>query len=141
MEDFRAYLQTLTDDHVTIADAEESMDNLINLYLTLADIEKAHSPELEALKNAQKQSINPQEMQQNTCKNQENTKEIPRETQGNFKEKPRKSQGRPKKGPRTHPRASRGQDQAIKKSYPVKGERKNHRHMKITKLNIIFSLS
>lgn len=116
MEDFKTYLQTLTDQPVTIGDAEESMDNLINLYLTLADIEKAHRPELEALKNAQKQSENPQEMQQNTFEKQENSKENPRENQGKPKEKPGENQGLAKGEPGIYPRTGQGGAQRGKTS-------------------------
>jgi len=93
MKDFQEYLQTLTDDPITIADAEESLDNLVNLYLFLAETEKAHRPELEALRNVQNQSINAHEMQQNSSEKQVNSKEIPseipRKNQGNTKRKPR----------------------------------------------------
>ena len=77
MKDFQAYLQTLTDQPVTLFDAEESMDNLINLYLCLADIEKAHRPELEALKKAREQALNSSNMQQNTSEKQQNSRENP----------------------------------------------------------------
>lgn len=43
MEDFQAYLQTLTETPVSLDDARESLDNLINLNLILADDENIFS--------------------------------------------------------------------------------------------------